>query len=84
MDGLSACDQCCTDQPLGVEIAVGQFVTADANTLIGERNMSRIDIGLGVDRNGGNAHFLTGTNNPDCDLSTVCHKNFRKHRITPF
>src|SRR5438270_844099 len=64
---------------IDLEIAVRTWRRADANRLISKLNMKRIDIGIGINREGANAKFLAGADNPQRNFTAIGNQNFLKH-----
>jgi hypothetical protein len=69
----------------GLDDAVAQQVTlrrgrcADVDSFISHADMQRVPIGVGVDRDGLDAHFARGLQHPASDLAAVCNQDFVKH-----
>ena len=51
----------------------------DADLLVGCAHMEARRIGLGKDRHGLNAEFLTGTNHPERDLTAIGYQHLLEH-----
>ena len=68
------------DQPGDVQIAVGAGGLTDADRPIGELQVGRPAIGLGVDRDHLDPQLLAGSNDSQGDLTTVRHQDPLKHR----
>ena len=68
------------DQPGDVQIAVGARGLADADAPIGQLQVRGVAVGLGVDRDHLDAQLLAGSNDSECDLTTIRHQDPLKHR----
>jgi hypothetical protein len=61
------------------QITLGTRRRADADRFIGELDVERIDIRFGVDREGANAQFLTGTDDSQRDFAAIGNQDFFEH-----
>jgi len=55
----------------------------DAHGLVGELDMQRVAIGLGIDRDGRDAHLLRGLDDAARDLASICDQDLAKHDSAP-
>ena len=76
MDGVGAGLLDHVEDGLGVEVALGRGLTAEGVGLVGEADVKGITVELGVDGDGGDAHFTAGANDPDGNLATVGDQHF--------
>ena len=84
VDGLGMGGNGRADNALGVQIAFLGFRFANTDSLISQRHMQGFPVGFGIHRHSGDAHFLTGPDDPDGDLAPVGDQNFREHIISSF
>ncbi|MGY4487948.1 hypothetical protein ACVWWR_007139 [Bradyrhizobium sp. LM3.2] len=59
------------DQPLDIEIAVAGTCGPEQHGLVGERDMHRAPVGLGIDRDRAEAHRARGADDAAGDLAAV-------------
>ncbi|GAA0005419.1 hypothetical protein BRDID11002_54220 [Bradyrhizobium diazoefficiens] len=59
------------DQTLDIEITVTRPRGAEQHGLVGERDMHRVTVGLGIDRDRAQAHGTGGANDAAGDLAAV-------------
>ena len=71
MHGLGAGLARGLDQPLDIEIAVAGPRGPEQHGLVGERDMHRVAVGLGIDRDGAQTHGARGADDAACDLAAV-------------
>ena len=68
---------------LGVEVALGRRLAPQGVGLVGQPDVERVPVELGVDGHGGHAHLPAGPDDPDGDLSPVGDENLLQH-AAPF
>ena len=66
---------------VGVEIGLGGRLAAQGIGLIGESDVQRITVQLGVDSNSPHPEFLAGTNNSNGDFAPVGDQNAGEHPL---
>ena len=76
VNGLRSSQKGGADDLIFVQIAVGGFRAADAETLVSQRHMKGFPVCLGIHRHRGDAHFLAGPDNADSDLAPVGDEDF--------
>jgi hypothetical protein len=59
-----------------IEITFATGGIADANGFIGELDMKGVSVNGGVDGNGGNPHFFTGSENPQGNFPAIGNQDF--------
>src|SRR6267142_5210639 len=64
MDGINVRNFCGANHLWDIQITLAAAGRADAHRFIGKTNVERVAIRLGINRDGGNAEFLAGTNDP--------------------
>jgi hypothetical protein len=79
VNGVHVCDFRRADDAIGAQVAVGTFGPADANCLVGELHVERLDVSFGIDRQGLDTHFATGTNDPERDFTAIGDENLLNH-----
>src|SRR6266702_6499981 len=67
------------EDSVNCKIALRGGRRADAVGFIGVQNMARVDIRLGVDRDGGDSHFLERPQDSAGYGATISDKNFIEH-----
>jgi hypothetical protein len=75
VDGVSAGDFRRTDDRRDVQVAVGAARRADAHVLVGEPDVQRVLVGLGVDGDGLDAQLAAGHDDSQGDFATVGDEN---------
>ena len=71
MDGVGAARARGVEQRLDVQIALARRRRADRDRLVGEPHVRRVGVGLGVDRDGRDAHRAAGADDAHGDLAAV-------------
>ena len=66
---------------LGVEVALGRGLTAEGVGLVGEADVQRVAVEIGVHGHGGDAQLLAGTDDTDSDLAPVGDQDLGEHAI---
>ena len=79
MDGLCACGACCRDNGFTAQIAVARGRAADVNRLVREGDVSGLRVGVGIDRNRGDAEFARGLDDTAGDFATVGDQDLFEH-----
>ena len=72
------------DDLVGQQITFPTRCRADVDGLVSEHHMERVLVSVGIDRDGLDAHFLGGLDNPASDLTTVGNQYFGKHGFPNF
>ncbi len=80
MDRVGAGDLRGADDGRHVQIAVGAARRADADVLVGEADVQRVLVGLGVDRHRLDAQLPAREDDAQGDFATVGDQNFLEHR----
>ena len=81
MDRVDIGDLRRADDPVGPQVAVRALRAADADGLVGELDVERLDVGLGIDRQGLDAQLAAGANDPKGDFAAVGDEDFLDHRV---
>ena len=68
------------DQARDLEIALARRRGTETDIIVGESDMQRLAIGLGVDRHGLDAEFPRGTNDPERDFAAIRNENLLEHQ----
>ena len=79
MDGIDIGNLGGTDDAIDFKITLGAGRGADADGFVGQLHVERIDVGLGIDRDGLHTEFATGAHDAECDFSPVGDQDFSKH-----
>ena len=82
MDGLAAGGHGDFEDRADVQIAGRNRRGADAVALVGEADVHRFAVGLGIDRHRRDAHLLAGAYDPQRDLAAVGDEDFGKHGVS--
>jgi hypothetical protein len=83
MDGVCPGDLGRAQDVGNISVAESGVRRPDADLLVGCAHMKARGIGLGIDRDGLNAEFLTGTNYAERDLTAIGYQHFLEHASTP-
>ena len=67
------------DQAIYAQVAFARCGGADAPGFIGEGHMQRVGIGIGINRDGGNAHATGGADDAAGDFAAIGDQQFAKH-----
>ena len=81
MHGVGAGDLAGGEQRWHVQIAVFRRRRTDADALVGEAHMHRVGVGGGMHRDGGDAQFLAGAQNSQCDLAAIGYQDLVEHIV---
>ena len=81
MDGVGAGDLGGADDRRHVQVAVGAAGGADADVLVGEADVQRVLVGLGVDRDRLDAQLAAGEDDAQRDLAAVGDQDLLEHRL---
>ena len=68
------------DQARDLEIALARRRGTETDIIVGESDMQRLAIGLGVDRHSLDAEFPRGTNDPERDFAAIRNENLLEHQ----
>ena len=79
MDGLGVGDFGGADDGRDVEVTQAGGGGADANRLIGQLDVFRLAVGLGVDNDRANSQVATGALDAQGDFAAVGNQNLLKH-----
>jgi alpha-D-ribose 1-methylphosphonate 5-triphosphate synthase subunit PhnG len=82
MDGVGAGDFGGGDDRGDIEVALARCGGTDADVVVGIADVERVAVGLGMDSDGLQAHFLAGQDDAQRDLAAVGDEDFRdcRHR----
>ena len=69
------------EDPLGVEVALGRGLAAEGVGLVGQADVQRVAVELGVHGHRGDAQLLAGADDPDGDLAPVGDEDLGEHAI---
>ena len=81
MDRVGAGDLGGADDRRHVQVAVGAARRADADVLVGEPDVQRVLVGLGVDGDGLDAELAAGADDAQRDLAAVGDQDFLEHAV---
>ena len=70
------------DQP-GIEIGFGRGRRAEPHAFVGELHMRRARVGVGIDRDRGDAHLLRRFDDAAGDLAPVRDQDLGEHLLLP-
>ena len=79
MDGVGAGDFGGADHRRHVQVAVGAARRADADVLVGEPDVQRVLVGLGIDGDGLDAELAAGEDDAHRDFAAVRDQDFLEH-----
>ena len=80
MDRIHVADFRGADDAVDLEVAFRARRGADANRLVGQLDVQRINIRLRINRERPDAEFLAGADNAQRDFAAIGDQNFLKHR----
>ena len=80
MNRIGAGDFRGTDDRRHVQIAVPARGRADADVLVGEADVERVLVGLGIDGHGLDPQFAARTDDAQGNLTAVRNQNLLEHR----
>ena len=83
MNGVGAGDLGSADDGRHVQVAVGAARGADPHVLVGEPDVERVLVGLGIDGHGLDAELAARHDDAHRDLAAVGDQDFLKHRSAP-
>src|SRR5690606_11806869 len=83
MDSVGAGDFTGSDNVWDLQIGFYRRGLSDTNSLIGLMHMQSVRIPLRIDGDCLESKIMTGPDDPDSDLSTICNENFM-HTITRY
>ena len=81
VDAVGAAPPDRVEDGVGVEVALGRRLTPEREGFVGEADVERVPVELGVDGDRGDAGFLAGTDDPDGDLAPVGDQDLGEHPI---
>ena len=61
------------------QVGLARRRRADVHRFVGQLDMARVAVGVGVDGDGGNAHLLRGLDDAAGDFAAVGDENFGEH-----
>ena len=79
MDGVGAGDLGGGDEARDLEVGVARRRGADADVVVGEADVQRLAVGLGVDGDRLDAELAAGANDAQRDLAAICDQDFLEH-----
>jgi hypothetical protein len=83
MDGLGPRLLRGVDDAVGHEVALAAGRRTDKHSLVGQRHVQRVAVGLGIHRHGGDAHAARGLDDAAGDLAAVGNQDLGKHVSRP-
>ena len=83
MNGLGTCLLRRLDDPVGTKIAVSGGGATDMHRFIRHGDMRGAGIGIGIDSDGGDAHFPGRAYDPAGDFATIGNQDLIEHGIGP-
>ena len=83
MDRVGAGDLGGADDRRHAQVAVGAARRPDADVLVGEADVQRVFVRLGIDGDRLDAEFLAGIDHPQGDFSAIGDQNFFEHGSRP-
>ena len=81
MDRVDVCDLGRADDAVRPQVAVGTLRSADADGLVGQLDVERLHIGLGVDGQGLDPEFAAGPDDAEGDFAAVGDEDFLNHFV---
>ena len=81
MDRVGAGDLRGADDRRHAQVAVGAARRPDADVLVGEPDVQRVLVGLGVDRDRLDAELAAGADDAQRDLAAVGDQDLLEHRL---
>ena len=82
VDGIGARDLCRRDEARDAQIGLPRGGRPDTDIVIGEADMERFPVGLGVHGDGLHSEFAAGAHDAQRDLPTVGDQDLTKHQRT--
>jgi hypothetical protein len=79
MDCVHVANFGCRDDPIDLEVAIAARGVADTDRLVGELDMKAIRVCLGIHRESADAHFLTGADDAEGNLTAIGYEDFVEH-----
>ena len=79
MDGVHVGDFCGRDESVDSQIAVGRGAVSDADGLVGNLDMHRVGVRLGIDGHRFDVHLAAGADDAHGDFTTVGDQDLFKH-----
>ncbi len=79
MNRVDIADFCGAYDPIDFQIAFRTRRPADTDRLVGQLNVKRVDVGLGIDGYRWNTQFFASSDDPQRDLAAVGNQDFVKH-----
>ncbi len=70
------------DDAVAAQIALGRWRRADAHRLVRLADMERVGIGVGMDRNRGDAHAARRADHPAGNLAAIGDEDLLEHSVT--
>jgi hypothetical protein len=80
MDGVGAGLADGVENVVDDDVGLGGRRGADMDGLVGLAHMQRVAVGIGIDRDGGDAELLRGADDPAGDLAAIGYEDFLEHR----
>ncbi len=81
MDRVDVGDLGGADDPVGPQVAVGALRAPDADGLVGQLDVERLDVGLRIDRERLDAELAAGADDAEGDFAAVGDEDFLDHRV---
>ena len=81
MDCVHVGDFSRADDTVGAQIAVGALGSADANGLVRQLDVERLDVGFGINRQGLDSHFAAGADDAKRDFTAISDENLLNHVV---
>ena len=82
MDRLGAGGMRGFENRVGVQIGLRRRARADAHRLVGHLDMQGVAVGVGIDRDGGDAHAPRGLDDSAGDFAPIRNQNLLEHAST--
>ena len=82
MDRIHVADFRRAHDAVDLQITIGARRRADADRFVGQLDVQRIDIRLGINRQRPDAEFLAGADDAQGDFAAVCDQDFLEHCLT--
>ena len=79
MDGLGTGSQRSLDDPVSAQVRIRRRRSTDPATFVGQAHMLRTRIGIGIDRNRGNAQMAAGALDTAGDLTAIGNQELGEH-----
>ncbi len=81
MNRIDIADLRRADDPIDLQITLAARRLADADRFVGQLDVQRIDVRLGIDRDRPDPEFFAGANDAQRDLAAIGDQDFAEHAL---